>query len=236
MEPPPASQVRLSSAHRSSRKSEDAALVRAALGRRPGAAPAIVNRYASLVRRCLGSSLTGADLDDRVQDVFVRCFEHLPRLRDPGALRSFIIGIAIRSAAMDRRERRSRWRECLTPTGELPERAGHHLDAEGMQLSAHTRKILAQLSTECCVALDLRFVQEKELTEVASSLGVSLATAKRHLARLVARLRVMAQREPVVAEYVRDAFVACAGRDGLSQSARRHMKHAGKKADTPAGE
>jgi RNA polymerase sigma-70 factor (ECF subfamily) len=188
---------------RAETRTHDAALVARALRREPSAAPEIVARYTPLVRRCLGSSLAGADLDDAVQDVFARCFLHLSRLRDPSSLRSFLIGITLRAAAMDRRRRRIRWWERLSETGELPESFSVQHPIELQQVAWRTRELLSRLRPESSRALELRFVDEKELTEVAETMGVSLATAKRHLARASARIRALAQGEPVVAEYVR---------------------------------
>jgi RNA polymerase sigma-70 factor (ECF subfamily) len=168
----------------------DEALVGAALLRQPGAASAIVERYRTVVRRCIWAPASH-DVDDLVQEVFARCFERLPQLRDPSALRSFVIGIALRVAADDRRRRRRRWRELLTSTGELPDAVVDD-NVELRHAVRHTRELLGRLGPETLRILELRFVHEKELTEIADGLGVSLATAKRYVARASARLRAMA--------------------------------------------
>jgi RNA polymerase sigma-70 factor (ECF subfamily) len=196
-DPPPPSGVRLAEGSGSLR-AQDAALVQAALRGDPAAAPAIVRRYRPLVRRYLGASLSGRDLDDHVQEVFARCFEYLTRLRDPSSLRSFIIGITLRLVGTERRRRRVRRWETLTITGELPEPRPQDEDLDARQAVWRTREILGRLRPESCLLLELRFVQEKKLTEVAESLGVSVATAKRQLARASARMRAMAQGEGVV--------------------------------------
>ncbi len=72
------------------------------------------------LRRLMGPD---CDVDDLSQDVFLRFFASVPRLRDPEALRSFLFGICLR---VTRRERRSRWLRRLfrlTDDGDLPERA-----------------------------------------------------------------------------------------------------------------
>jgi RNA polymerase sigma-70 factor (ECF subfamily) len=103
---------------------------------------------------------------------------------------------------MERRRRRIRWRERLTPSGELPERQDYDDPTESIEVAARTRAILARLSPEASRALELRFVCEKELAEVAETMGVSLATAKRHLVRVTARVRAMAKSEPTLVEYI----------------------------------
>jgi RNA polymerase sigma-70 factor, ECF subfamily len=181
----------------------DADLVHATLAGDPVPAAAIVKRHRPLVRGILRSSLRGPDLEDGIQEVFARCFQCLPRLRDPGSLRSFIIGIALRLAAAERRRRRIHWREHLSVTGDLPEPPAVEDDVEAREVAARTREILGGLLPESHRVLRLRFVHGMELTEVAEMMGVSLATAKRHLARASARFRAIAQGKPVVAQYVR---------------------------------
>jgi RNA polymerase sigma-70 factor (ECF subfamily) len=224
--PAPPSGVRLSTSnrdrHRGSDRVGDGALVRAALLGDRRAAHAIVTRYVPLVRRCLGASFSGADLDDHVQEVFARCFTSLSRLRDPDALRSYLIGIALRWAASERRRCRLRWWEKVTATGELPDLGGapDGPPIEVRQVVWRTRALLARLRPESCRALELRFMEEQELTDVAKMLGVSLATAKRQLATSIVRVRALAQAEPVVAEYVR-------GQGGSPRTVLRHRTSSG---------
>jgi RNA polymerase sigma-70 factor, ECF subfamily len=188
-----------------SRRIADAALVRAALAGDPAPALAIVKRYLPLVRTILWRSVGESDLEDGVQEVLARSFQSLPRLRDPTALRSFIIGIALRVAATERRRRHRGWRECLTLSGCLPEPGALGVEIEAGQVAQRMRQILGRLKPDSIRVLYLRFVQEKELAEVAKSTGASVATAKRQLAKAAAHVRAMAQNEPVLSEYVRDA-------------------------------
>ena len=202
---PPPSHARLSAAlRRACARTLDAELVRAVLEGDRSAAPTIVKRYRPLLRRYLGAALFGDDIEDLVQEVFARCFEHLARLRDPGALRSFLIGITLRLVGTERRRRRVRRCETLTVTGELPEASAVEDDVETRHAARRTREILDQLRPETCLLLELRFVQEKKLREVAASVGVSVATAKRQLARSSARFRAMAERQEAVVDWVRD--------------------------------
>lgn len=206
IEPAPLSRTRLrprAAQRRARSRVEDAEYVRAALEGDPHAPSAIVKRFLPLVRYSLARTLSGPDLDDHVQEVFARCFVHLPQLRDPASLRSFIIGIALRFASTERRRRRLRSWERLTSTGELPELRVYQDDIEARQTARCMRQVLGRVRAESCRALELRYVHENELTEVAAHMGVSLATAKRHLARASACVRAMALAEPVLAEYIR---------------------------------
>src|SRR3569623_1894984 len=50
------------------------------------------------------------DIDDMVQDVFLCLFRKLPGLRDPGALRAFVVAISVKAIQYEIRRRRMRAR------------------------------------------------------------------------------------------------------------------------------
>jgi RNA polymerase sigma-70 factor, ECF subfamily len=181
---------------------EDAALVRAVWSGDYRAQVAIWRRYLPLVRAKLGRSVGGPDVEDHVQEVFLRLFEYLSELRDPGALRSFIIGITLRVAGTELRRRRCRWWLTLTPAGELPEPPTRDDGGDAREVAARLAAILDRLSPESSRVFRLRFIEGKELTDVAKAMGFSLATAKRHLARVSARVHTMAKNEPALHEYM----------------------------------
>jgi RNA polymerase sigma-70 factor (ECF subfamily) len=181
---------------------DDATLVRQALAGNTGANTAIWRRYGALVRSKLSRSLGAQDVDDQVQEVFLRLFEYLGQLRDPRALRSFIIGITLRTAGTELRRRRCRWWLNLTATGELPE-PGSTDDGETRQVVARLLEIVGQLAPQSSRVFELRYLEERELTEVAEAMSISLATAKRYLARASARVFAMSEREPALACYLR---------------------------------
>ena len=100
----------------------DEQLVRDVQARQPAASAHLFTRFAQPVRglvfRILGHD---AELDDVVQDVFVRAIESIARLRDPQALRSWVMGIAVKTARIRlQARRRRRWLSFLAPA-ELPE-------------------------------------------------------------------------------------------------------------------
>jgi|GEM_PF-1919550 RNA polymerase sigma-70 factor, ECF subfamily len=185
----------------------DAALVRAAWQGDPRAHVAIWRKYSPLVRSRIGRSVGGQDVEDHVQEVFLRLFEHLPQLRDPGALRSFIIGIALRVGGTELRRRRCRWWLAVTPTGELPEPAPSRDDGSDVREVLGTLlSILGKLTPHSSRVFELRYIEEKELTDVAKVMKISLATAKRHLARASTCFFAMAEREPALADFMRSGL------------------------------
>jgi RNA polymerase sigma-70 factor, ECF subfamily len=183
---------------------DDVALVHAASVGDPRAHVAIWRKYVALVRSKMGRSVGGQDVDDLVQEVFLRLFEFLPHLRDPAALRSFIIGITLRVAGTELRRRRCRWWLTVTATGELPEpniRTDDGSDAR--EVLSRLLAVLAKLSPHSSRVFELRFIEDRELADVATAMNISLATAKRHLSRASARVHAMAEREPVLAGFVK---------------------------------
>ncbi len=182
---------------------DDVALVRAAWAGDSRAHLAIWRKYAALVRSRMGRSVGGQDVDDLVQEVFLRLFEFLPQLRDPAALRSFLIGITLRVAGTELRRRRCRWWLTLTATGELPEPTCRSDDgSDAREVLSRLLAILAKLSPHSSRVFELRFIEDKELTDVAAAMNISLATAKRHLSRASSRVCAMAEREPVLAGFI----------------------------------
>ena len=100
----------------------DAALARALAENELAAAERLYDRYASNVRgmvhRLLGPD---TELDDVVQDVFVTAISSIGKLRDPAALKSWLLGIAVSKAKGILRARwRRRWLSFL-PDEELCE-------------------------------------------------------------------------------------------------------------------
>lgn len=142
-----------------------------------------VRRVTNAVTRIAGRT---ADADDAVQEAFLVAFTRLDALRDPGAFRGWIAQIAVNEVRGRLRKRRWMRRfglgrdedddaclEALASAEATPE-----MRAELARLDA----VLARMDPELRMAWMLRHVEGWELTEVATALGCSLATAKRRLA------------------------------------------------------
>lgn len=151
-----------------------------------------------LVVRTLGSS---AEVEDLVQQVFFVLFRKLPTLRDPGALRAFLFGITIREIRSELRRRRVRSWLQLTSSGDL---AHHHVadDDKARHAFAQLRRHLDSLDTRGHLAFVLRHFEGFELVEVAEALSCSLATVKRVLSAVEARIWALAADDPSLAPYL----------------------------------
>lgn len=181
----------------------DEALVSALCERRPDAAAALFDRYGVHVRRVLARVLgPDSDLLDLVQDVFVTALESIEKLEEPRALRAWLTQIAIFSART-RIRRRARWRFLrFMPSEELPEHPHEAIDYDGSEALQAVYRVLARLTADERIAFALRFIDGMELTEVASSCKVSLATIKRRLTRAQQSFREHARSELALADWL----------------------------------
>jgi RNA polymerase sigma-70 factor (ECF subfamily) len=182
---------------------DDATLALAAAEGNPHAATAVWDRFSPLVRGMLRRSI-GPDheVEDQVQEVFLRFFRQLHTLRDPAAVRSFLIGITIRVAGSEIRRRRVRRWLRLTPTGSLVDFEGVTLDRDAREAVSRLYAILDQLQPQGRLTFVLRHIEGLELTQIAEALSISLATAKRRLSRVSSRVYAMVERDPLLAAYL----------------------------------
>lgn len=177
---------------------DEAAQVQAVLAGDDDARAAFFDRHAGLVQRVLARTL-GADseLEDLLHDVFVEAFASLRNLRDPRAIRPWLVGVAAHTARRCiRRRQRSRWL-VFFGAGELPEppmTLGE--DAYGQLRTIH--KLLGRLGVEEQLVFSLRWLEGMQVDEVAQACALSMSTTKRRLAAAERRFRAMARNHPEI--------------------------------------
>jgi RNA polymerase sigma-70 factor (ECF subfamily) len=161
------------------------------------------DRYSRLVRSVLFGAI-GADSasEDLLQEVFLALYRGAAQIQDGGALRGYLIGVAVRLAALELRRRKVRRWVGLSPTGELPELPVLPEDAEGRESLRALYRVLDQLGSRRRLAFVLRHVQGLELLEVAAALEISESTARRELAKAQQQLAALARREPALTHYL----------------------------------
>jgi RNA polymerase sigma-70 factor, ECF subfamily len=163
----------------------DEELVRRARAGEAWAKDAIVRRYfvavAGTVARLLGRV---HEAEDVVQDSFAAALEDLDDLRDPGALRGWLIQIAVRKV-----HRRFRKRRLLRLLGldRGDDQGLADLAADSASPEHRAELVLLDAALQKLAAVDriawtLRYVEGMPLQDVAQSAGCSLATAKRRIA------------------------------------------------------
>lgn len=187
---------------------DDTALVAAVRAGAPRGAARVWDRYAALVRRLLRRSLgPTVDVEDALQEVFLRLFRDLGSLREPAALRSFLIGITLHVATSELRRRRAKRWLLLSDDGTVPNTevvSDEHVLEQRQALNALYR-ILDRVDTGRRLVFVLRYVEAMELSELSAVLGCSLATTKRRVADAAERISRLASRDPYLAHYVAEA-------------------------------
>ncbi|MBN1606971.1 MAG: sigma-70 family RNA polymerase sigma factor [Polyangiaceae bacterium] len=155
-----------------------------------------------LVRRILGHE-RHTDIADVVHDAFVAVFSSVHTLKSPEALVSWIQSVATHTACKAIRRRRARaWLRFVAPE-DLPDGAARPPSEETVEAHDRTYRILERFSAPDRAIFALRFIDGMPLADVASACGISLATAKRRLARAERRFVVSASCDPVLAPWVR---------------------------------
>jgi RNA polymerase sigma-70 factor (ECF subfamily) len=186
----------------------DAGLVGAVRAGRADAHEELVRRCGPDVERILFRVLgPDSEMEDLAHEVFIAAFHCLEQLREPKALRSWLVGIAVRKARklIARRKRWSFVRN-VAPA-DLPDQAAATSSAEITEAFRSTYRLMAELPIDDRIAFTLRHVEGMELTAVAQATDVSLATAKRRVARARRRFLQLAQKSDVLAPWVQDEEV-----------------------------
>lgn len=172
----------------------------AALGRTEAYA-AIWYRYAPLVRSVVRRSIrVESDVEDVVQEVFLQFYRSHRLLRNREALPAFIYAISLRVTIREIRFRRARKR--TEHGGQAPGSSFvPPADFEAREAIAGIRAVLDRLNPMDRRAFVLRHVEGLEVSEIAGILDISLATAKRRLAKIAQRVDAMTKNDQRVVAY-----------------------------------
>ena len=180
----------------------DRELVRACLARESGAGDALWHKHGPMVFRLLGRALgPSSDAEDVAQDVFVTVFSKLETLRNPDALQSFVYSVAVRVLKWEFRKRRARKFLQLWGDAELPEVQVAPVDSDARHALERLYQVLDRMGAEERLVFSLRHLEGMKLEEIASSLGVSLATTKRKLQRASAWVSAAVESDSALAAY-----------------------------------
>jgi RNA polymerase sigma-70 factor (ECF subfamily) len=155
------------------------------------ASAAIWDRYSDQVARFFARSLGRAadDVDDLTQEVFLRVFTRPEAIREPEALREFVMGVALRVLRNLFRYRWIRRIVRLSPDGQLPEvPAASGTDEAARHALRRCYRILDCLAVRERAAFVLRYLEEMTIDEVATCMAVSRSSAKRLINRAVAKV------------------------------------------------
>ncbi len=157
-------------------------------------------RVVAVLQRVLGSDV---ELKDLAQEVFLHALKGIHAFRGaPNQVESWLLGIAV-LRARERIRRRQVSRRYIVAVGEPPEvEAGAAPKAEHLDALRRTYSVLDRLPVEERVAVVLRDVERMSFDEIAVVCSVSLSTAKRRVRRGRERFQKMAERDPVLRDFV----------------------------------
>lgn len=167
-------------------RADDAALVARLLQGDRWAADGLYRRHAPAVIRVATLLLgRGADVDDVLQDAFVKALRQVATLRDPAMFGAWVSRIAVNLARSRLRRRRLLQRLGLDRAVDDVDLAQFPAPSLGPEDRAELSRISARLRAlpaDAQVAWTLRRVEAWPLADIAEALGLSLATTKRRIA------------------------------------------------------
>jgi RNA polymerase sigma-70 factor (ECF subfamily) len=167
-------------------------LVRAVLAGDKAAYEKLYDRYAPLIRAvCYDTTGNLADAQDLAQDVFMRAYENLDRLRDPDRFGNWLVGIA-----------RLRCHEWLRRSLQLRDK---HVELTEVQITVPDppdddriellRKMIATLPDKERLALHTFYLQGNSADNARRIMGLSRSGYYRVLDRARKRLKQLMHRE-----------------------------------------
>jgi RNA polymerase sigma-70 factor, ECF subfamily len=185
---------------------DDRALVEALRANHPGAKAALFQRHVGWVERLITHVIGfDAELADILQEVFTRALGSIHTLKDPSALEPWLGRVATHTARKVLRTRTRRaWLRRFVDSSEEEryEPAALAFAPEARQALRAVYRVLDVLPADERIAFALRFIDGMELTEVAASCDVSLATIKRRLVRSEKRFVAVAARYPELSPWL----------------------------------
>jgi RNA polymerase sigma-70 factor, ECF subfamily len=157
---------------------------------------ALYAEHFQFVWRCLrGLGVSGAQLEDAAQDVFVVIHRRLPTFEGSATLRTWIFGI-VRRVAYRYRRSASRKPSGGTANPEAPTSdPGPHERAQDLQAAAFVDEFTSTLDHRKREVFVLGVLEGLPVPEIAEALGIPLNTAYTRLRRARAEFRkALAQR------------------------------------------
>ncbi|HIK12745.1 MAG TPA: sigma-70 family RNA polymerase sigma factor [Oscillatoriaceae cyanobacterium M33_DOE_052] len=187
-------------AEASSPQPSDANLVRECLRGNSDKFRELYQRYQNKVRSSLYQLCGAAVLDDLVQEVFIRAWKGLPKLKQPELFSTWLYRIAWNVAKNQRQAfARERSLQAQTSSHQSPTESGTNSEQALQELHYQdmVKRGLARLSLEHRSVLVLHDLQDMPQKEVAAILGIPEGTVKSRLFHARKGMRQFLQEEGV---------------------------------------
>ncbi len=132
------------------------------------------------------------DVEDLVQDVFLRAYENYDRLRLDSNPRAWLYKIAT-NCALTRLRRVKNWRAKFTERERNAIKSCVSADSEN--LAARVRIFVGSLPAKQKTCITLRYLQDLDYAEIAEILNCSEASARANVYQAIQRLRAALKEE-----------------------------------------
>ena len=162
------------------------------------AGSAIVQEYYAYMRRVVWHVLgPSEDLEDVIQDAVLAVMRSLGSLEKEGSKQGWVRAVTVNTARKHIRNR-SRWysRRASFDEGVLET---HVPDPEARRVVRALYEALERMPVELRLVWTLRFINGATVDDIAASIGVSHATAKRRIAKARQRLEALSRTSPELA-------------------------------------
>ena len=144
------------------------------------------------------------EVEDLTQEIFLRVFVRIPSLRDPSALRAFVLSFAMNVLKWELRRRWVGRKVGLSVSGTLPDVEDASVDTEARDALRRCYRILDSLPTSDRLAYVLRYMEGMTIDEVSAALRVSTSTAKRWVNRGAAKVTAAVATDPDLERFFAD--------------------------------
>jgi RNA polymerase sigma-70 factor (ECF subfamily) len=179
---------------------DDEGLVHALQQGDPGAPATLFDRYGPYIQRVLVRFIGYAEPEraDLLHDVFIRALERIGELKNPRALKAWLVGITV-FTAQEWIRRRKRQGPPLAPEHGA-EREGHAASPEVHEAVRSFFSLIDRFGNEERTVFILRVLEGMNLDEVAEACGISVSTARRRISRAEKRFSLFLPQYPALLE------------------------------------
>lgn len=165
---------------------------------------ALVPQHMDAIVRVAAALIGASDAEDAAQEAVVRAWRAWPALRDPGAMRSWLLRITVNVCRDWWRGdfgARQRLTESLDDGAEGFATIAVDLDACDLAAALDLRQAVNRLEGDLRLVVALRYYAGMDATEIGAALGIPPATVRTRLRRALHTLRdrlQVAEEPPVV--------------------------------------
>jgi RNA polymerase sigma-70 factor (ECF subfamily) len=163
----------------------------------------LFDRFCGDVERIL-LRILGPDpeITDLLHEVFIVALTSIDSLRDANALRGWLAGIAVHQARRLIRRRKIRRLVQFVAPSKLCDHKSVLPTVEASHALRETYRLLEKLPADDRIAFTLKQIEGMELSAIAQTTHVSLATVKRRVSRAQRRFVAMASENEILVEWL----------------------------------